>query len=310
MMIQLLKKSYLINLLFCLIGFNFVVSFAIAKEFGLGNEVPVTENLNNLSFQQILDKYYEAVGGYGNMESLQSMRVKTVLERGKSKLEMVVIKKKPDKIRIAYNFPESLNVSVMGYNGRYGWSANGTSMSNLTSAEYLGESQTEMLKSQTNLFPYLFNPKEKGAALIYLGISKVDGKVYYKIKAVTDEKITLYYLNKDTFQLDITLVKEYHEGEDKTFKTVFTDYRRDGNFILAHKNFVYSDGKLQSTFYINEIKYDVGLFTEYFDMPKIQKVSAGNIVPSNKTTTQSSKEITNKNAELTKNPARQATKNK
>ncbi len=135
--------------------------------------------------------------------------------------------------------------------------------------EVLGEKETASISSQAQIFPFLFKYKEKGAKLKYLGKSSVHNFICYKVKAIIGDKTILYYIDATDFNIKIVHKIDSSNKISTQATSIFSDYYKEENFMIAHKIVIKKDNLYNSTIYIKDIAFNVGVFDKFFEMPKI-----------------------------------------
>lgn len=236
-------------------------------EFKLESEEWVRSSSVGLSLDQLLSYYHDSIGGIGHMETLQSIKATGKLVKGDgSTFNIIVFKKKPNSVRLKITPEGSTDNMIIAYNGKLAWQVPlGESIKN---ARYLSNNDSEILIRDSMIFPYIFNYRDKGVKLTYLGMVRLSSLTCYKIKAILkDNSEIFYYLDGEKFNLRITAYKNIVDGVEQITENVFSNIKKSGNFSVSYKTVTKINGEVFSTLKIDDYKYDIGVFDSFFNFP-------------------------------------------
>ncbi len=88
-MIKLLSAMFIFSIIPCMLS---------STEIQIDGEERIVDSKRDLSLSEVLNNYYDAVGGIAFMESLKSMRFTADVERDGSITSSVILKKHPIKL--------------------------------------------------------------------------------------------------------------------------------------------------------------------------------------------------------------------
>ncbi len=237
----------------------------MSGEFRLENEELIASYSPGITLSKILDNYFEAKGGEGVMNAVTSIVTRSTQTKFGERFIVRSAKKSPEKFRYSYQKEGVEDYFFYGYNGTIAWRAVGKSIAN---CKILNIEKTKDLGEQAYFFSWLFKYKEKGALLTHLGVSRVNGINTYKIKAVINKNKTIYYyIDKENYQLRISLAREEIDNKIIMTKMIFSDYKFVEGLLIAHKIITNKFGFFKQTEIINQFKINSGIFDKSFEVP-------------------------------------------
>ena len=151
-----------------------------------------TQEMNQ---DEILAKYYQAIG----IAHIQEW--KTLIMSGKSTAQgmefpVTIYMKRPDKIRVEVLIQGNKMVQV--FDGQAGWSV--APWSGSSDPQDMTPDEVKGIKEQADFEGSLYNWKEKGHKVEWLGKQDMEGSNAYVIKVTrADENIETYYIDDENF---------------------------------------------------------------------------------------------------------------
>jgi outer membrane lipoprotein-sorting protein len=152
----------------------------------------MTQEMNQ---DEILAKYYQAMG-IANIKEW-----KTITMTGKSTAQgmefpVTIYMKRPDKIRVEVLIQGNKMVQV--FDGQAGWSV--APWSGSSDPQDMTPDEVKGIKEQADFEGSLYNWKEKGHKVEWLGKQDMEGSNAYVIKVTrADENIETYYIDDENF---------------------------------------------------------------------------------------------------------------
>jgi hypothetical protein len=179
----------------------------------------------NLNGDQIVENFIEARGGIDKLQDVKTLKM--IIEAPEIKFIAESYRRKPDKVVDIMKYPNWEIKMVL--NGKKAISKNPNGTESIQQAVTLRNMHDEAL-----IFPELYR-KKLGYIQEYIGLEKINGKDYYKVKVVLpdsakhieyyDIQTDLLYKLIDEFELE-TIFEEYQEIDGikflKYFKAVNT----------------------------------------------------------------------------------------
>jgi Outer membrane lipoprotein-sorting protein len=183
--------------------------------------------------EEIVAKHIAAMGG-ANWE-----KVKTLQMDIKMTAQAAAGMEIPIKMTVVNKKAMRMDVSLMGMtqtmcvNGDAGW-ANSPFQGKMD-AEPMTADQAKDMKEQTEVAGQLYNYKEKGYTIEYLGKEDVEGTECYKIKLVISPTKTQYSLiDPETFYEIKNITVSMVDGKEQKMESVSSDFKTIEGLVFAH----------------------------------------------------------------------------
>lgn len=224
-----------------------------------------------LTLPEILDRHYEATGGFDRQTGLKSvkmrgeMRLRVSSEEEEFRtFEMILLKKSPNLVRVT--LVDKGVTWTMGYNGSEIWSGMETTAGRRV--EILDKRLHEGFIRDAAINSHLFEYRAKGCTLTLMKSEKIDGRECHVIAAEpkSGSKV-VYYLDSQTYYERKVESWTENGGNRLCLETVPSEYRFYGAIVLPGRIENYENGKLRSQIDIEDASFDIGLVPEVFDAP-------------------------------------------
>lgn len=185
-----------------------------------------------LTLDEVLENYYEAVGGIENWRDINTMRMGGVMVSMGQPVPVRSTLMRPNKCRVEFKVKNA--VIVQAYDGERGWQHNPNGQ--IIVPTPMSEGRSNYLHDTCDLDGPLNDYEKKGNRLELLGIEELYGQDTYKIKITHQTgNVQTYYLDAQTF-LPVRLDGVYQmDGKEHKVTTSFFDYRKKGKIIMPHK---------------------------------------------------------------------------
>lgn len=182
---------------------------------------------------EVLNNYYEAVGGLDAWKSVQTMRMSGSLVMGGMGVEapFVVTTKRPKNVRIEFTFQGM--TGVQAFDGDMAWML--MPFMGKTDPEQMPDDMAKDVKDQADMDGALMGYEEDGHQLELIGLEETDGTQAYKIKLTRESgDIEYYFLDSEYFiPIKIEGSREM-QGRVIEFETVLSDYKDVGGLMVPH----------------------------------------------------------------------------
>jgi hypothetical protein len=219
-------------------------------------------NLFAQSADDIINDYFTAIGGrdkIGQINSVHMTGTFSVMGNDGDE-EVTILNGKGFKSVVSFN-GQNVEQAVTDSGG---WMINPFMGSSDPVA--LPQDQYAAVKDQIYVGGILFNYKNNGSQVQYLGMDNVDGKPAYKIEATSPDSLkTTFFIDSSTHYI-AQLVREF-QGQTTTAK--YSDYRKTdfGNMMPFAEELTLPQG-MQATMTTSKIEVNVPVDPSLFDMPK------------------------------------------
>jgi len=228
-------------------------------------EKPPAAPAQDLTLDKILGKYYKAIGGLPDWQSLNTLTVKGKVVSQNAEIATTAEYMRPDKCRLSYKIGGKL--VVQSFNGRTAWQQ--SAMSESVAPELLDPGRTAYLRDRCGIESPLIDYAKKNIKVTLEGRDIVDGKDAYKIKVTyTSGNFQYYLLNAVSF-LPVKAVGFYTVGgKEIVMMTRFRDYTRVGSLLIPFKLEIEKKGNAPREEYIVEsVTPNPPLDPAIFNMP-------------------------------------------
>lgn len=182
---------------------------------------------------EVLNNYYEAIGGLEAWQSVQSMKMTGKMMMGGMGIEapFTVMAKRPNMARIEFVFQGI--TGIQAYDGETAWQV--MPFTGNTDPEEVPEDQAEDLWETADVDGPLVGWEESGHTVELVGMEETEGTQAYKLKVTMNTgSIQYYYLDAEYFiPIRMEGVREV-QGRTVEFETIVSDYKEVGGLMIAH----------------------------------------------------------------------------
>jgi len=229
------------------------------------NPAPAEGSAKDLTLGEILGRYYKAIGGPSDWESLNTLVVKGKVVSQKAEIATTAEYMRPDMCRLSYNIGGKL--VVQSFNGETAWQQ--SAMSESVAPELLDAERTAYLRDRCGIESPLIDYAKKNHKVTLEGRDIVDGKDAYKIKVTYKSGNFQYYLLNTSSFLPVKAVGFYTVGGKQiVMMTRFRDYTRVGSLLIPFKLEIEKKGNAPREEYVVEsVTPNPPLDPAIFNMP-------------------------------------------
>jgi outer membrane lipoprotein-sorting protein len=182
---------------------------------------------------EVLNNYYEAIGGLEAWQSVQSMKMTGKMMMGGMGIEapFTVMAKRPNMARIEFVFQGI--TGIQAYDGETAWQV--MPFTGNTDPEEVPDDQAEDLWETADVDGPLVGWEESGHTVELLGMEETEGTQAYKLKVTLNTgSVQYYYLDSEYFvPIRMEGVREV-QGRTVEFETIVSDYKEVGGLMIAH----------------------------------------------------------------------------
>ncbi len=217
--------------------------------------------------EEVLNNYYEAIGGLEAWQSVQSMKMTGKMMMGGMGIEapFTVMAKRPNKARIEFVFQGI--TGIQAYDGETAWQV--MPFTGSTDPEEVPDDQAEDLWETADVDGPLVGWQESGHTVELLGMEETEGTQAYKLKlTLNNGNVQYYYLDAEYFiPIRMEGVREV-QGRTVEFETIVSDYKDVGGLMIAHSIEARPKGApAGQTVTIDLVELNVELADSLFVMP-------------------------------------------
>lgn len=177
---------------------------------------------NAQSVDDIIGKYFEAMGGKEKLDAIKSLRMHMSMMAGPMEIPIEINIKKPNKMYTTVTV-QGMNMRT-GFDGNAGWAINpfqGDTVPHKMSEEELREAQ-----DQADLNGPLYDYQKKGNTVELMGKEDMEGSEVYKLKIIKKSgDVEYYFLDASSYYLLKSISKKNFQGKEIESETIFSDYK-------------------------------------------------------------------------------------
>lgn len=215
---------------------------------------------------EILSKHFKAVG-QKKLEDINTIKMQGKTQTQGQEFQFTMYMKEPNKIR--NEVPMQGQKMIQAFDGEDGWR-----IAPWVSPEPqdLSGQQLEQFKKSANIRGDLYNWKEKGHKLEYLGEEEMEGTLAYRLRLTKkDGDIIDYYLDKETFIPLKQKTKTTFNNQEIETETFFSNYEMLDGIAMPMSMKSSSGGQFSSEITIDSIKFNVEISDKLFEKPAASK---------------------------------------
>jgi outer membrane lipoprotein-sorting protein len=216
--------------------------------------------------KDLLEKMIQAQGGRAALAAVKDTTISGSLEMVQMGMNgsVTMYQKEPDMIRI--------DIEIMGmvitqaYDGQKAWMTNPQT----GSTEEMPETQGQSMRRQALGNDSLLNPEKFGITYALKGKEKIADKEYLILEQTFKDgtKATMY-IDPATYLIYKAKAKTQDmTGADVEGETVFDDYKKEGDLMVAHKMITYQNGAEFVRMTFTKVATNTKLEDAFFKMTK------------------------------------------
>ena len=214
----------------------------------------------------VLKRYYAAVGGVDAWNSVQSRRATGSMSMGPGmEASFTRVFKRPDKICVEFTFQGM--TAVQAYDGQTAWML--MPFMGSTDPQVMPEGLAKDLVEQADFDGPLIGFEGSGQTVELVGKEQVDGTEAFKLKIIMSTgEVIHYYIDSDNY-LPIKLTGTGNfQGTESEFEAVMSDYREVGGLVISHlTNIVVQGMPVEQVITLDLIEVNVDVPDDLFVMP-------------------------------------------
>lgn len=183
--------------------------------------------------KEVLNNYYEAIGGLDAWKQVNSMKMTGSLMMGGMGVEapFTVTTKRPKKVRVEFTFQGM--TGIQGYDGETAWQV--MPFMGKADPEVMPADQAKEVIEQADFDGVLIGYEEDGHQVELVGLEETEGTEAYKLKVTKKNgDVEYYYLDSEYFiPIKVEGSREM-QGRVIEFETILSDYKDVGGLMIPH----------------------------------------------------------------------------
>jgi len=219
-----------------------------------------------LDLDQVLAKYYEAIGGLERWRKLNDMIMKgTISSQGKS-MPITAYHKRPNMCRVEFRVKEIMMAQI--FNGIFAWQIN--PLSGNPEPAPMTNSKTNYMKDTCDIENSLIDYKKKGYDVKLLGQEEIEGKQNYKIRVkYKSGNIETVYIDAETFLITRSTGIYDFDGRETRITTNYKNYKNTKGFKVPYLLVVDIHGAPgKEMLNIDKFTFNAKIDPKIFEFPK------------------------------------------
>ena len=198
-----------------------------------GALLPLTASAQEMTVDQLLANYYDAIGGLEAWKAVESMKISGSMSMGRGGMQASFTRwvKRPDKIRVEFEIQG--NTIVRAFDGQTAWMI--MPMRGSGEPEVMDERQVRGLLQDADIDGVLVGWEEAGHHVELEGLAETEGTQAYKLKVtLASGDVVFYFLDRDYYvPIRIEGSREI-QGNTMEFATTLSDYKEVDGLLIAH----------------------------------------------------------------------------
>lgn len=184
------------------------------------------------SLDQVLENYYEAIGGLENWKEVKTMSMGGVMVSMGQSVPIRATYMHPNKCKVEYKVKDA--VIIQAFDGKMGWQHN--PHGEVILPQPMSTGKTNYLRDTCDIDGPLIDYKKKGNKIELLGTETLYGNETYKLKITYKTgNVQTYFLDSKTF-LPLRLDGVYQlDGLEHKVTTSYFDYKKIGKLVIPSK---------------------------------------------------------------------------
>lgn len=184
-----------------------------------------------LDLDQVIAKYYEAIGGLERWKELNDLVIKGAIKSQGKSMPITSYRKRPNLCRVEFRVKEVMMAQV--FNGIFAWQIN--PLSGNPEPAPMTNSKTNFMKDSCDIESSLIDYKKKGYDVKLLGQEEIDGKKNYKIRVkYKSGNIETEYIDAETFLITRSTGIYDFDGRETRITTNYKNYKNTKGFIVPY----------------------------------------------------------------------------
>jgi outer membrane lipoprotein-sorting protein len=194
--------------------------------------LPVSAAAQELTLDQVLDNYYEAIGGLEAWQAVHSMKITGNMSmRAGMQIPFTRYVERPDRVRVEFTMQGM--TATRAYDGATAWMI--MPFRGSGEPEVMDERQARGMKEDADLDGVLVGWEEAGHQIELEGLAETEGTAAYKLKVTLNSgDVVFCYLDSEYFVPIRIEGTRMVQGNAREFATTLSDYKEVDGLLIAH----------------------------------------------------------------------------
>jgi outer membrane lipoprotein-sorting protein len=234
----------------------------------------VTASLQAENLDEVLAKHWQALGGKDKIAAVQSARMTVKQTFGPQEVPASIVWQRPNKVRIEFTM-QGLT-GIQAYDGTTAWMVMPFLGKN-DPEEMTGDDLKDIIQQADLVEGPLFNWKEKGHTVEFLGEDTIEGTPAWKLKLTlkNGDESTIWF-DKDAYLMIKSESKRKRGEQEMELETSFGDYKEVDGLLFPFSIETKAKGQPQGmTITVQSIELNPKIDPAVFAMPAKKAEAAG-----------------------------------
>lgn len=220
----------------------------------------------SLNLEQILAKYYDAIGGLEKWRQLNTMIMKGTLISPKSSMPITAYHERPNKCRVEFEIEDTVMAQI--FSGSLGWQLN--PLSGNPDPAPMTRGRSNYMRDTCDIESSLIDYEDKGRKVKLVAKAGIDGKEYYQISVkYPSRNFETYYINAETFLIDRSVGIYDMDGNQLRTTTKFTNYKKTDGYVVPYNLEIEIHGAPgKEKLNISSFQFNTEIDSNIFEFPK------------------------------------------
>jgi outer membrane lipoprotein-sorting protein len=218
------------------------------------------------SVDEIMAKYYEAMGGLENLRDWKSMKATAkyiLVAQGGTEVPITVWYKAPDKTKIEMSRDGDKAIYVV--TSETAWMID--PYRGFPEPTLMPEDQARSAMNSADVYPFT-DYQKKGHKVEYLGIEHFEGTEVYKVKLVQNTSAeSLHLLDTQSGRELKIIIKAWREGKEVIYETIERDFKKVDWLLLPFTTESLVNKTLVRKMVIEDVELDPVVEDSLFQFP-------------------------------------------
>jgi len=221
------------------------------------------------SFSQTVDEIlaeHFAVIGQDKLLETETFSTKGKIMQGQFEIPFTSYHKRPMSFKSEASF-QGMEI-ITAYDGETGWSIN--PFAGNSDPQPMTEEQIDRMELQADYDGALYNYKEKGYEVEFIGTEELDDIEVYLLKlARQNGDVITYYIDSENYVMLKTKSKMMIQDVESELETIFSNYKYTDGILNVYSIETQKDGQTVMQMIFDEVIYNVDIDESIFDMPEV-----------------------------------------
>ena len=219
---------------------------------------------DDLSLDQLLANYYEAIGGKEAWKALRTIRQIGTLQMGPMEAPFKLTSAHPNKMRMEFEMQGM--TGIQAFDGEQGWMV--MPFTGSSEPQPMPQEMIDMMASDLDIEGVLIDYEEKGHQLELVGREEIEGTEAYRLKLTMKSGQAIdFFLDAEYFIPIATRAKNTVQGMELEVETTISDYKEVGGLMIPH-SISSKTGMGDQVLSVDKVEIGLEVDESIFAMPK------------------------------------------